>query len=84
MLGEIEDADLAFAVGDIVDNFGSLSFTQDKAVLQSVVLLDQIDKGVDRKGIMLAGDGKFRLAVGIYAEMLLHDFRLLQKHPRKG
>ena len=82
-LAQIHDAKLAPPRGHIVDDLTGLRFAQDKAVAVGVELLHDIDKGVDREGIVLARHAELGLALLSRAEMLLHEVGLLQQLPRE-
>jgi hypothetical protein len=57
---EIEDAKLAAQALHVFDNLKGLCFPQGEVVFLKTGLPDEVDKSVDRKGIVLGGNGKVR------------------------
>lgn len=80
----VDDADFTFSVGHIFDNLSSLGFPNNKIVLIRIVLLNQVHKGIHRKGIVLAGNGEFRTPSFAVSEVFLHILCLFQQHSGKG
>ena len=61
----IEDADFTFHIRHITDDFIGLCFLKTKIVGVAAVFLDEVDKGIDRKGVVLGRNTKFLLAAGL-------------------
>ncbi|CDA35395.1 unknown [Collinsella sp. CAG:166] len=58
VLGQVQDAQLAFHVRDILDNLVSLLLAQGKVVARGIELADYVNKCVNGKGIMLTAHTK--------------------------
>ena len=64
VLGQVQDAQLAFHMRDVLDNLVGLFLAQGKVVTRGIELADHVDKSVDGKGIMLAAHTKVRHLLG--------------------
>ena len=75
---QVQDAQLAFHVRDVLDDFVGLLLAQGKVVVHGIKLPDHIDKCVDRKGIMLARNREVRHLARLATIALLEQIDLLE------
>ena len=81
MLAEVENADLAPAERNIVDDLVGLRFTEGEAVGVGVVFSDNVDEGVYGEGIVLAGNAEAGSLRMFALEMLGHEVGLFKHLP---
>ena len=55
---QIEDADIAAKCADVVDDLRGGGLAHDELELTVAAALDHVDKGLDRKSVVLGRDGK--------------------------
>ena len=78
VLGQVQDAQLAFHMRDVLDNLVSLLLAQGKVVARGIELTDHIDKRVNGKGIMLATHAKVRHLLGLALVLAFEQIRLVE------
>ena len=78
VLRQIQDAEFAFHMRDVLDNLVSLLLAQGKVVARGIELTDHIDKRVDGKGIMLAAHTKVRHLLGLALVLAFEQIRLVE------
>ena len=83
---QIEDADVAAKRADVIDDLRCGGLAHDELELVVPAALDDVDEGLDRKGVMLGGNGEagLRGAAVLVARLehvgLLYDLtRIAQK-----
>ena len=83
---QIQNADIAAKCADVVDDLRRGGFAHDELELAVAAALDDVDKGLDRKSVVLGRDGKARLGcaavlvAGLEHIGLLYDLaRIAQK-----
>ena len=83
---QIEDADIAAKCADVIDDLRCGGLAHDELELAVAAALDHVDKGLDRKGVVLGGNGEagLRGAAVLVARLehvgLLYDLaRIAQK-----
>ena len=76
---QIQNADIAAKCADVVDDLRGGGLAHDELELAVAAALDDVDKGLDRKRVVLGRDGKARLGctavlvAGLEHICLLHD-----------
>ena len=55
---QIEDADVAAKRADVIDDLRCGGLAHDELELAVAAALDHVDKGLDRKGVVLGGNGE--------------------------
>ena len=78
---EVQDADLAFHLGDILQNLVGLCFPQAEIIVFSAARPNQRHKGIDGKGIMLGGNAELLLLPRVRQILFLDERRLFQHLP---
>ena len=78
VLGQVQDAEFAFHMRDVLDNLVSLLLAQGKVVARGIELTDHIDKRVDGKGIMLAAHTKVRHLLGLSLVLTFEQIGLVK------
>jgi len=83
---QIQNADIAAKCADVVDDLRRGGLAHDELELAVAAALDDVDKGLDRKSVVLGRDGKARLGcaavlvAGLEHIGLLYDLaRIAQK-----
>ena len=83
---QIQNADIAAKRADVIDDLRCGSLAHDELELAVAAALDHVDKGLDRKGVVLGGNGEagLRGAAVLVARLehigLLYDLaRIAQK-----
>ena len=83
---QIQDADIAAKCADVIDDLRCGGLAHDELELAVAAALDHVDKGLDRKGVVLGGNGEagLRGAAVLVARLehvgLLYDLaRIAQK-----
>ena len=78
VLGQVQDAQLAFHVRNVFDNLVGLLLAQGKIVARGIELADHVDKRIDGKGIMLAAHAKMRHLLGRTFIFVLEQIGLIE------
>ena len=78
VLGQVQDAELAFHMRDVLDNLVGLFLAQGKVVTRGIKLTNHIDKRINGKGIMLAAHAKMRHLLGCALVLALEQVGLVE------
>ena len=64
-VAEVEDSDFALHADNVVDNLLGAALADSKLVLVGAELVYQLDKALDREGIVLGGDAELLFALAL-------------------
>lgn len=78
---EVEHTQLAFHMGDVLDDLVRLFLAQGELVAAGVKGADHVHKSVDGKRVVLAGDSEAGHGLGVALEALFKQVRLLEHLP---
>lgn len=74
---QVQNADIAAKCADVVDNLRGGGLAHDELKLTVAAALDDVDKGLDRKSVVLGRDGKARLGCAAVLVACLEHVGLL-------
>ena len=74
---QVQNADIAAKCADVVDDLRGGGLAHDELKLTVAAALDDVDKGLDRKSVVLGRDGKARLGCAAVLVACLEHVGLL-------